>query len=89
MDTNRRGFIAGAAALGAAAACSAQAKESRRTLAFPHYNEKEFQGMDGVYAALFTPFRKDGSLNEEMVEREIEYGLRNGLRGFYLTGGTG
>ena len=86
---NRRDFITGAAALGAATACGVQAKGVERTRAFPSYTGKEFQGMDGVYAALFTPFKKDGSLNEEMIEKEIEYGLRNGLRGFYLTGGTG
>ena len=86
-ETSRRNFIAGAAAIGAA--CGVQAGTAGRTLAFPSCTGKEFQGMDGVYAALFTPFGKDGSLNEEMVEKEIEYGLRNGLRGFYLTGGTG
>ena len=87
VETSRRNFIAGAAAIGAA--YGVQAGTAGRTLAFPSYTGKEFQGMDGVYAALFTPFGKDGSLNEEMVEKEIEYGLRNGLRGFYLTGGTG
>ena len=50
---------------------------------------KTFAGMTGAYSALYTPFRKDGSLNEEMVERAIEYGLSRGLKGFYLTGSTG
>ena len=50
---------------------------------------KTFAGMTGAYSALYTPFRKDGSLNEEMVERTIEYGLSRGLKGFYLTGSTG
>ena len=48
-----------------------------------------FNGMAGAYSALYTPFRKDGSLNEEMIEKVIEYGIRKGLRGFYLTGSTG
>ena len=48
-----------------------------------------FTGMAGAYSALYTPFRKDGSLNEEMIERVIEYGLSRGLNGFYLTGSTG
>ena len=87
VETSRRNFIAGAAVIGAA--YGVQAGAAGRTLAFPSYTGREFQGMDGVYAALFTPFGKDGSLNEEMVEKEIDYGLRNGLRGFYLTGGTG
>ena len=49
----------------------------------------EFAGMAGAYAALVTPYRKDGSINEEMIETLVEYGLANGLRGFYLTGSTG
>ena len=45
--------------------------------------------MAGVYTALFTPFTKDGRINEGMVGRMVEYGIANGIRGFYLTGGTG
>ena len=48
-----------------------------------------FKDMDGAYAALITPFRADGSLNEEMIEKVVDYGIRRGLRGFYLTGSTG
>lgn len=51
--------------------------------------EECFRGMDGAFAATYTPFKPDGSLNEEMLERLVEYGLANGLRGFYLTGSTG
>ena len=50
---------------------------------------KAFTGMAGAYSALYTPFKKDGSLNEEMIEKVIDYGLSRGLRGFYLTGSTG
>ena len=50
---------------------------------------KVFDGMAGAYSALYTPFVKDGSLNEEMIERVVEYGISRGLRGFYLTGSTG
>jgi len=50
---------------------------------------KAFDGMAGAYSALYTPFKKDGSLNEEMIERVVEYGMSRGLRGFYLTGSTG
>ena len=50
---------------------------------------KAFEGMAGAYSALYTPFRKDGSLNEEMIEKVIGYGLARGLKGFYLTGSTG
>lgn len=48
-----------------------------------------FQGMNGAYAAMFTPFARDNRVNEEMIGKMIEYGLANGLRGFYLTGSTG
>ena len=50
---------------------------------------KCFEGMAGAYSALYTPFKKDGSLNEEMIEKVINYGLSRGLNGFYLTGSTG
>lgn len=50
---------------------------------------KLFKDMAGAYSALYTPFKKDGSLNEEMVEKVVEYGISRGLKGFYLTGSTG
>ena len=53
------------------------------------YKGVEFQNMKGAYAALFTPYGKDGKVNEEMIGKVIEYGLKNGLNGFYLTGSTG
>ncbi len=55
----------------------------------PKLKARCFKGMEGAFAALYTPFKKDGSLNEEMIEKVIEYGLSRGLRGFYLTGSTG
>ena len=85
MEINRRGFIAGAAATGVAAVSAAkEVREAARV--FP---DPAFAGMEGVYTALFTPFKPDLSLNEEMVERLVEFGIANGVRGFYLTGGTG
>ena len=48
-----------------------------------------FKDMAGAYSALYTPFKNDGSLNEEMVEKVVEYGISRGLKGFYLTGSTG
>lgn len=50
---------------------------------------KLFKDMAGAYSALYTPFKKDGALNEEMVEKVVEYGISKGLKGFYLTGSTG
>ena len=49
----------------------------------------EFDGMSGAFAALWTPFRGDGSVDEAALEEEIEWCLGNGISGFYLTGGTG
>ena len=37
---------------------------------------KVFEGMAGAYSALYTPFKKDGSLNEEMIEKVIDYAWR-------------
>jgi len=51
--------------------------------------DKCFNGMEGAFAALYTPFKSDGSLNEGMIEKQVEYGIRKGLKGFYLTGSTG
>ena len=81
MEINRRGFICGTAAtalaVGTVKGDGAQGASGA------------FAEMAGVYTALFTPFKSDLSLNEEMVERLVEYGIANGVRGFYLTGGTG
>ncbi len=51
--------------------------------------ERVFENMDGAYAALFTPFSADNHVNPDMIEKVMEYGIANGLRGFYLTGSTG
>jgi len=49
----------------------------------------DFKDMAGVYSAMISPFKKDGSLNEAAVEQMVEFGIQSGLHGFYLTGGTG
>ena len=51
--------------------------------------EKCFKGMSGAYAALFTPYDEKGRVNPEMIGKIVDYGIRNGLNGFYLTGTTG
>lgn len=48
-----------------------------------------FDDMAGAYAAMITPFTKDDKLDEGAIEQLVEYGIASGLRGFYLTGGTG
>jgi N-acetylneuraminate lyase len=51
--------------------------------------EKCFIDMDGAYAAIFTPYDAKGRVNPEVIEKIINYGIKNGLKGFYLTGTTG
>ena len=45
--------------------------------------------MFGAYAAMFTPLTRDNRINEEAIDRMVEFGIANGLAGFYLTGSTG
>jgi len=80
----RRDFITGAVAAGVA--CSVAGADDRMS---PPSAAGGAFGMAGVYTALFTPFTAENRVNEEMVGRMVEYGLANGIRGFYLTGGTG
>lgn len=43
----------------------------------------------GIYAALVTPFKEDGSINEKALEALLEKNIREGVSGFYLSGSTG
>ena len=52
-------------------------------------SERCFAKMGGAYAALFTPYDAKGRVNPETIEKIVNYGIRNGLNGFYLTGTTG
>ena len=89
MESDRRAFIKGAAGLGTLAVAGVSGAKPQAGFGLPTLTGPEFGGMEGVFTALFTPFGADGLLNEDMIDREIDYGLRNGIRGFYLTGGTG
>ena len=96
MNTNRRDFIRMSAIAGATVALAqgangqpGGARSCSSAAALPVPDGPEFAGMSGAYAALITPYRPDGAVNEEMIEKIIEYGLANGLTGFYLTGSTG
>ena len=88
---DRKGFIGSLVAIGAAGAAkgSPSAVGAAGACALRVPDGAEFAGMAGAYAALVTPYKKDGSINEGMIETLVEYGLANGLRGFYLTGSTG
>ena len=96
MNASRRDFIKIGAVAGATViangldgATGAVAQNTGAAASLPTPEGAEFAGMSGAYAALITPYKKDGSINEEMIERIVEHGLANGLRGFYLTGSTG
>ena len=91
METSRRGFIKTAAIGAVLPGGMAKAQEKPAGLALP--DGKMFAGMAGAYSAMYTPFFRDGpkegELNEEMIERLVEYGVQKGLAGMYLTGSTG
>jgi len=91
MEVNRRNFIRAMAATGAAAAVggTAKAAEAGGFKDLPVPSGAEFAGMGGAFSAMYTPFTKDNRVNEEMIERIVEFGIASGLKGFYLTGSTG
>ncbi|MBQ8229434.1 MAG: N-acetylneuraminate lyase [Clostridia bacterium] len=43
----------------------------------------------GIYPALLTPFTKQNEINEAALTRLIEYNIKKGVSGFYVTGSTG
>lgn len=45
--------------------------------------------MSGAFAAMFTPIDARNRVDEEAIDQMVEFGLANGLAGFYLTGSTG
>ena len=95
MNIDRRNFLASAAVAAAGAMIGGSAKAAVATSAkrFPVPDGEIFKGMGGAYAAMYTPFYrsgpKAGELNEEVIERIVEYHVAKGLTGEYLTGSTG
>ena len=53
------------------------------------FTGREFKGMAGAHAAMFTPFDAKGCVNGEAIDALVEHGIKGGLKGFYLTGSTG
>lgn len=91
---NRRDFVTAAiATAGLGAAGTVRAADMPKSKDFPVPEDEIFKGMGGAYAAMYTPFYRTGSkageLNEEMIERIVEYHIAKGLTGEYLTGSTG
>jgi len=88
MEINRRNFVKTLAATGAAAlGGQAVAAETAKDLPVPA--GAEFKGMGGAFSAMVTPFTPDNRVDEAMIERIVEFGIANGLKGFYVTGSTG
>ena len=91
MSTSRREFLKGMAVAGAAVAAGTKgASAAEGGLAdLPVPAGKEFANMGGAFSAMITPFTPDNRVNEAEIERIVEFGIRSGLKGFYLTGSTG
>ena len=89
MELSRKGFLAALAAQAAGAAFGGDAKPASRLSLSVTPGGREFAGMNGAFAALYTPYAPDGRINLEMIDRIVEYGLSRGLKGFYVTGSTG
>lgn len=94
MNTRRDFLVKGvAAAVAAGGAASLKAAAAPGKAHLPVPDGARFAGMDGAYSAMYTPFFRDGEkageLNEEAIERLVEYGVKTGLTGMYLTGSTG
>jgi len=90
---NRRDFLKTAALAGAAAAVTNETRAGEGSASLPVPEGECFKGMAGAYSAMYTPFFRDGEkagqLNEEAIEKLVEYGVKTGLNGLYLTGSTG
>lgn len=43
----------------------------------------------GIFSALLTPFDKKDCINRAELEKLIDYNLKKGVKGFYVTGSTG
>ncbi len=90
---NRRDFIKTLAAGGVGTTLAPTGSAAEAPARLPVPAGERFAGMAGAYSAMFTPFFREGSrageLNEAMIERLVEYAVRKGLTGLYLTGSTG
>jgi N-acetylneuraminate lyase len=49
---------------------------------------KSTEKFNGIFPALVTPFKKDGSINEEALRAIIRLNLKKGVAGFYVDGSS-
>ena len=90
MDMNRREFIGATAVAAAGGVATLSAAEPSKCMnTFPVLSGREFKGLEGAIAPIFTPYGKDGAVNGDMVGRMVEFLIGKGISGFYVGGGTG
>lgn len=46
------------------------------------------KNFNGIFTALLTPYKKDGSVNYEVLKKMVRHYLQNGIQGFYVCGST-
>lgn len=91
---SRRNFVGAAmmSSIGMMAGGTAHAAQGA-VARLPLPEGKIFEGLDGAWAAMYTPFVReehiDAPVNYEIIPRMVEYFIARGLRGLYLTGSTG
>ena len=45
--------------------------------------------MNGIFTALLTPFNADYSINDDSLNKLVEFNIESGINGFYVGGSTG
>lgn len=91
MNMDRRNFLKGLAVAGATATFGAKGANAAENVLvdLPVPAGKAFANMGGAFSAMITPFTNENRVNEAEIERIVEFGIKSGLKGFYLTGTTG
>lgn len=97
MSINRRNFMKSLTMMGAAAPLIGRGADlpepNGPTTRLPVPDGDMFRDMGGAVSAMYTPYyrtgMKVGQINEEMIERLVEYGVKCGLTGLFVTGSTG
>ena len=86
---NRREFLGMTALATMAGNTGYAATAAIKGNTFPELKGREFNGMEGVFVPIFTPYTKNDKVNGDMVGKIVEHLLKNGVKGFYIGGGTG
>lgn len=46
------------------------------------------KNFNGIFVALLTPYKKDGSVNYQVLKKMVRFYLKNEIQGFYVCGST-